>query len=175
MIVALDTRCLVVWATQTEEEKLNRSRLDHLVDRVAGANGKIIIPAPALAEYLVGIDESAAEWINTLDRKKSIFIAPFDRRAAFECSLLDKAAINKGNKKAGRDEPWQKIKVDRQIVAIARVHQVSLLVTNDVGLRATATVAGMTPMRIGELDLPQSALQVPLPLSPVTNPTAGSR
>lgn len=98
MIVALDANCLVSWASRSESDALDRARLDHLLVQVAAAGGKVVIPAPAFAEFLVGIDEAASEWINVLDRKRSIVVAPFDRRAAFECSLLDKAAIGQGDK-----------------------------------------------------------------------------
>lgn len=137
----------------------DRARLEYLLDTVSAAGGKLIVPTPAFAEFLVGVDEAAAAWINTLDRKPAIFVAPFDRRAAFECSLLDKAAIGKGDKKGGRKDAWQRIKIDRQIVAVARVNQASLIVTNDAGLRASATIAGITALRIDELELPDSARQ----------------
>lgn len=159
MIVALDANCLVAWASRGASSQLDRARLDYLLSQVAAAGGKVIIPAPAFAEFLVGIDEAAAEWINVLDRKRSILIAPFDRRAAFECSLLDKAAIGMGDKRGGRKEPWQHIKVDRQIVAIARVNQAGTMIANDAGLRATAMAAGLRSMRVSELELPDSARQ----------------
>ena len=108
--------------------------------------------------------------VNVLDRKRSIVVAPFDRRAAFECSFLDKAAIGQGDKRGGRHEAWQRIKVDRQIVAVARVNGATLIVANDAGLRATATAAGMTARRVDELELPDSARQQSL-LDPLGNPS----
>lgn len=159
MIVALDANCLVAWASPRATARDDRARLEHLLDTVVAEGGKLIIPTPAFAEFLVGVDEAAAAWINTLDRKRSVFVAPFDKRAAFECSLLDKAALGKGDKKGGRKEAWQRIKIDRQIVAVARVNQASLIVTNDTGLRASATTAGISACRIDELPLPDSTRQ----------------
>ena len=169
MIVALDANCLVAWSSQRAADRIDQARLEHLLDKVASAGGKLIIATPALAEFLVGIDEAASDWINVLDRKRSVFVAPFDRRCAFECSLLDKAALGKGDKKGGRKDAWQRIKIDRQIVAVARLNQVTLIVTNDVGLRATATAAGITASRIDELPLPDSARQQSLLSDPVPN------
>lgn len=125
-----------------------------------------MIPTPAIAEFLVGLDEAAAEWIDVLDRKRSILVVPLDRRAAFECSLLDKAALNQGDKRGGRKNPWQRIKIDRQIVAIARVAQASTIISDDAGLRSTATAAGLLARRIADLELPESERQQPLPLGP---------
>ena len=163
MIVALDANCLVAWASTTAAGKLDRARLDHLLGQVAAVGGKVIIPAPAFAEFLVGIDEAAAEWLNVLERKRSILVAPFDKRAAFECSLLDKAAIGQGDKRGGRKDEWQRIKVDRQIVAVARVNQATMMIAEDGGLRSTATTAGLQARRIGDLEIPDSARQHDLP------------
>lgn len=169
MIVALDANSLIVWGSHNEANKLNRARLEHLFVKVAAAKGRIVIPAPAFAEFLVGVDEAAEEWLNGLERKRTVFVAPFDKRSALECSLIDKAAISKGDKKAGRKEPWQRIKVDRQIVSVARVNGATVLVTNDAGLRAAA--AGIQVTRIDELDLPDAARQHDLPLE---HPSIGS-
>ena len=158
-VVALDTNCLAMLSSPREGDKLNRARLEHLLDEVGKAGGRIIIPAPVFAEFLVGINEAASEWINEFDKRRHVLVAPFDRRAAFECSLLDKAALNTGDKKGGRPEPWQRIKVDRQIVAVAKVCQVTTIVTNDGGVRATAMTAGLIVRRLEELPLPDSARQ----------------
>lgn len=165
----------MIWASRKERDKLDRARLDHLLATIATSGGRIIIPTPALAVFLVGVDEAAAEWLNTLDKKRSVFVAPFDRRCAFECSLLDKAAMGIGDKRSGRKEPWQRIKVDRQIVAVAKVNQATILVTNDDGLRATATDAAITVHRVHELDVPDSARQQGLPFDPANAQTAASR
>jgi hypothetical protein len=160
LIVAVDSNSLVTWSSPRAGDGMNRARLEFLFDEVAAASGRIVIPAPVFAEFLVGIDESASEWINVLDNKRGLIVAPFDKRAAFDCSLLDKAALGRGDKKGGRDDrPWQRVKVDRQIVAIAKVNNVDLLITNDGGLRETATTAGLTVKRIEELPVPQSVLQ----------------
>lgn len=170
MIVAFDTNCLVKWSSKKEADRLARARLEHLAQQVANAGGRIIIPTPALAEFLVHIDEAAAAWLDTLDRKRHIIASPLDRRAAFECSLLDKAAINRGDKRGGRPDPWQRIKIDRQIVAIARVTNASCIVSDDAGLRGTATAAGLRALQIGDLDLPDSARQEHLPFDPAAAP-----
>jgi len=155
--VALDANCLVKWAARSKPDDV--ARLDELLKIVAAKDGKIIIPMPCFAEYLVGTDEATAAWIQALERKKAVALAPFDRRAAFECALLDRRALTAGNKKGGRKEPWQKIKIDRQIIAIARVQRVDELISDDNGLRSTALVTGLGVRAISELDLPASARQ----------------
>lgn len=99
--MALDTRCLVLWAREDPED-LDRQRFEHLVSEVAAAKGKIVIPTPVIAEFLVGTDEATADWISVLERRSAVEVAPFDIRAALECALIDRSAIAKGDKRGGR-------------------------------------------------------------------------
>lgn len=166
MIVALDARILVVWARGAQLGSLDFERLEHLLEVAVGAGGRVVLPMPVIAEFLVRTDEATAAWLSGLERKRGVLAAPFDRRAAVDCALLDAAAINKGDKRGGRKEPWQRIKVDRQIVAIAKSVGASLIVTNDAGLSTTAQAAGIEARRLEDLDLPASARQGRLPFDP---------
>lgn len=163
MIVALDANCLVAWASQKDQD--NVARLDELLRIVSSANGKVIIPMPCFAEYLVGADESTSGWIATIEKRKSVVLAPFDRRAAFECALMDRRALGQGDKRGGRKEPWQHIKIDRQIIAIAKVQQASRIISEDSGLRSTALSIGLEATSLADLPLPDSAKQVNLNLT----------
>jgi predicted nucleic acid-binding protein len=162
VIVAIDANVLVAWSTE-KEGSLDKARLDFLFEQVSAAGGTLVLPTPSLAEFLVGTDEATGDFLTALERRRAFRIAPFDRRAAFECALLDKAAIGKGDKKGGRTDNWQRIKVDRQIVAVARAQNATVMVSNDEKLRGTAKNAGMIAMSIQELDLPASAMQAKLP------------
>lgn len=163
MIVAIDCNCLVRWS-KPDSHQDDAARLDFLLTTVAKANGKIVIPMPAFAEYLTGTNEATAGWVSGLDRKKSVQLAPFDRRSAFACATMDRAAIGSGDKKGGRNDSWQLIKIDRQIIAIASVNNAELLVSDDGGLVSTALIAGMQAKKISELPLPDSAKQNSLKL-----------
>lgn len=165
MITTIDANVLIKWSSP-KTDALDRARLELMLDVISKAGGKVIIPTPCLAEFLVATDEATADWLQTLERKRSVVIAPFDRRAAFECALLDRAAIGKGDKKGGRTEPWQKIKIDRQIVGVARANNSSTLITDDEGLRTTALAVGLSVQRLRDLDVPESARQTNLELVP---------
>lgn len=159
MIVVLDTKCLVRWAKVDDTTNLDRAKLDHLLTQVATVRGRIILPAPVIAEFLVKTDLGTTDWLAALERKASILVAPFDRRAALECALLDRAALVTGDKRGGRPEPWQRIKIDRQIAAIARVAGATTLVTDDAGLTTTARTVGLAVVSLAKLELPESARQ----------------
>jgi len=161
VIAALDTNCLVRWSTNKPGD-LDRTRIEHLLAQVSAAGGRVVIPAPSFAEFLVRADAATKQWIDGVTSKRSVIVAPFDRRSALECALLDRTALGAGDKKRGRLDAWQKIKIDRQIIAISRVSNVALLVTDDEGLRSEALSAGITVKRVRDLDIPQSALQTKL-------------
>lgn len=145
-------------------ESDDKARISHFLFQAEKAKTRIIVPMPAVAEYLVGADIAALETFNKLERKAFIFVAPFDRAAAFECAQLDRAALGGGDKRDGADTPWQKIKIDRQIVAIGKVHGATLVISADSGVRSNALRVGMFAKTIQELELPESALQGNLPL-----------
>ena len=167
MIIAIDANCLVRWSNPSEHPD-DAERLDLLLTTVSKAGGKLVIPMPAFAEYLVGTGEATAAWISSIERKKSVVLAPLDRRAAYECALIDRAAFGSGDKRSGRVDPWQKIKIDRQIIAIARVNQVTLIVSNDTGVVNTALNVGLQAKSISELPASDGSKQQKLDLPPPT-------
>lgn len=159
-----------------------KTRLDHFIARMEKAKALVIIPMPALAEFLVRADTAGIDILNKLERKSYVLAAPFDRAAAFECAQLDRAALGagmsgavggngseptKGAKKDGVDAPWQKIKIDRQVVAIAKAKGAAWVISADDGVRSNALRVGMLAFTIDELELPASALQAPLPFTAI--------
>jgi predicted nucleic acid-binding protein len=171
LIVVLDCNALVSWSDP--KETLNRSRLEHLFDQLSGAGGKIIIPTPVLAEFLVKTNDATSGWLAAIERKRAFEVVNFDRKAAFECSLFDKAAIGAGDKKGGRaGDAWQRVKIDRQIVAIAKVRGATRVVSDDGGLCSTARGAGLTALGVADLELPPSAAQQKLEFTPTETSSA---
>lgn len=159
MIVALDANALVKWST-LPGDAVDRARLGLLLEEVGKASGKIVIPMPCLAEFLVKADEAALAWMDAFERRRAVILAPLDRRAAFECALFDRAALGGGDKRGSRKgDPWQKIKIDRQVIAIAKVAGATSLISSDEGLRSTARSAAMQVRHIADLPAPESALQ----------------
>lgn len=142
----------------------DNARIEHFFTRAEKAKAKIVIPMPAVAEYLVQADIAAIETFHMLERKRFILVAPFDRAAAFECAQLDRAALGANDKKDGTLAPWQKIKIDRQIVATGKAHGATLVISADSGVRNNAMRVGMLAQEIHELELPDSARQTKLEL-----------
>jgi hypothetical protein len=101
-------------------------------------DNKIILPTPALAEFML---LAADRWIEylTIIRRKAIFeIAGFDDPETIE--LVEHwLKFGDGKKlKAGTPETWAKLKYDRQIAAIAVTRRVERIYSTDVDLKKFA-------------------------------------
>lgn len=142
-------------------------RAKHLVERLEKQKGILILPMPALAEYLVGADAAGLDSVHAFERKKYVLLAPFDRVSAFECAMLDRGAMNgpQQDKRDGATQPWQLVKVDRQIIAIGKANGATVFVTRDGRARTTAMRCGMAVWELADLPLSPEDQQTKLPLA----------
>jgi hypothetical protein len=137
-----------------------KARIDGLVMDLTKSKTKIVIPTPALSEMLVRAGAKAGpEYLAKIRKSVCFRIEAFDEKAAIEVALMTKAAIDKGDKKSGSDETWAKIKYDRQIVAVGKVHSVTAVYSDDGGVRSFGSAQGLRVIGIGELPIPDAAAQ----------------
>lgn len=130
----------------------HRERLDYLLAALQKSKSKILIPTPALSEFYV---KATPEVLSAFKGRSAFIIVPFDEKAAVECAINVADALAAGNKKGVQsDAPWQKIKFDHQIVAIAKVNGATTIYSEDAGLRKFAASLGITAL--GTDDLPES-------------------
>ena len=165
MNCTLDTNALILWSS-TKTNELTIARLDNLFEIISKSGGVVILPTPAISELLIKTDSGTTAWLAALQRRSAVKVAPFDLRAAVECALISRLGDGtKAGKRAGTKpgEAYQKIKVDRQIAAIARVSGSDLLVTDDEGLIKICEFINIPTSRVVSLDLPASAMQSGLP------------
>jgi hypothetical protein len=144
-----------------------RERIDALIDDLDHARTKIIIPTPALSELLVRAGAAGPDYLNRLHNYRAFKIESFDERAAVEAALQLDSALNEMTKKAAIEvaNTWAKVKFDHQIVAIAKVNGVSIIYSDDRGVRTFAERAKITVVGLAQLPIPQKAAQMPLALS----------
>ena len=102
-----------------------RARLRLLVSELEAKGSRIVLPVPALAEFLVVAGNDGHAYITAIDKQTVFRIEPFDTVAAVEAAASTRAALASGDKKAGATGPWQCVKADRQIVAVAKTHGVT--------------------------------------------------
>jgi predicted nucleic acid-binding protein len=133
-----------------------RAKLDDLVDTLSKSRVKIVIPTPALTEVLVRAGKAREDIHNALTRKSAFEIAPFDVKAAMECSLLLEEAWSTTEKRAITKT---KFKFDWQIVSIAASRRVMTIYSDDGDVANAAARTGIQVIRIDDLAPPASARQ----------------
>lgn len=131
-----------------------RARVIGLIASLTAADS-LIVPTPVLAEVLVRAGDGGPAVLEQLQGQARIRVRPFDERSAIEVAVMTKEAIKAGDKRGGSDEPWQKVKFDRQIIAIARVSGASRIYADDRGLSSFARILGMDVVSTWELPIPE--------------------
>lgn len=139
-------------------------RTADLVERLEKSRTIIIIPTPTLCELLIKAGAAGNTFVSHLQKSSVFRIQPFDVRAAVELAQLTNALGSGGDKRAAIDAPWSKIKFDRQIVAIAKVHGATAIYTDDGKLIAFAQMCDIPCIRVADLPIPDSAREPELPL-----------
>ena len=136
-----------------------KRRAENLVSQLGKSRQKIIVPTPAVAELLTAIGPSAQEYFSIVARSRLFEVASFDARCAMELACLNREVFAVNDPK-NLDEAYQKIKIDRQIIAIFKVAGVENIYTDDAGLARRARLCGMTPIFTAELELPAKDRQM---------------
>lgn len=135
-----------------------QERIEKLVDDLNAANDRVVIATPALCEFLVLAEMDGPQFLAELMNQPGFYIRPFDQMAAVELAAMELLERGKGGKRlpTAVNTPWQKVKFDRQIVAIAKVHQVHTIYSDDGDVRVIAENVGIKVVPCWELPLPPS-------------------
>lgn len=140
-----------------------KERIEYLVQRLDKAGTKLLIPTPALSEALVRAGVAGSQELVEKLQKFAVFrIEPFDLRAAIEVAAMSRDAMAKGNKRDKSNATWAKVKYDRQIVAIAKVHGVTTIYSDDGDVRTLGTQAKIKVVSVADLPLPPQKAQMDL-------------
>src|ERR1700693_3445801 len=130
-----------------------RERIDALIASLEKDGEVIVIPAPALSEALTTLADKAIELTEQIENKTYFRIKPFGKREAIEVAIRTHNAIKVGDKREGIEEPWQKVKYDRQIVATAAVEGVTAIYSTDKGVHEHAKLWGIPAMHLADVPL----------------------
>jgi len=133
-------------------------RIQKLLQDLTTEQERIVIPTPALTEFLVLAGKDANQYLSEIHSMRSIWVRPFDEMAAVELAAIECLARETGNKRhpVGGDRPWQKVKVDRQIVAIAKGIGAKRIYSDDPDIKKFAEKEGIKVIACWELTLPPS-------------------
>lgn len=149
--------CLMLHPGAKPRRAVDRAsdRVGQLLAELKETNEPVVIPMPALAEFLVLAAEDGPKYLEII-RETSIFRPePFDERAAIELASVELKARNEGAKRGGADTAsWQKVKFDRQIAAIAKVNNVRVLYSDDPDVKKHGNDFGIEVQSLEDLPVP---------------------
>ncbi len=131
--------------------KRARERVDALIDGLQADGDCILLPAPALGEAVTCVAEHIEQYIDQIEQSSSFKIQPFGKREAIEIAIRTKAAKLAGDKREGVDEPWQKVKYDRQIIASAKTAGASAIYSTDKHIHEHGKLWGIRVIHIADL------------------------
>jgi hypothetical protein len=163
VILAVDSSALILLinpAANPPDDPETEQPVTHARERVelflAGLSSAdtLIIPTPVLAEVLVGAEEGGPGLLEAISGLARVKVRPFGERAAIETAMMTREAIAAGDKRLGSQAPWQKVKVDRQVVAVVRAENATRMYADDHNLVKFARKLGMDVFSTWDLPVP---------------------
>ncbi len=142
----------------------HKTKLEYLIAELQRKKTKIVIPTPALSEFLARAGKARDGYHEKLATSAAFKIGSFDGRAAMECALMLNAALTSGDKRANT-KTWAKAKFDWQIVAIAKVANAHTIYSDNGDLVRIGARHGLMVIKTDDLPLPVSARQGKLDLT----------
>lgn len=130
-----------------------KEKLLGLLDELSENRRTLIVPCPVLAEVLCVATPSQVV-LERLRQYTCIELYPFDQKSAIEVS--DIIRCNSKEIREIRDDAtksWQHMKMDIQIVGVAKAYGASTLYTDDTTQARFATLAGLAVSHTWQLTL----------------------
>jgi hypothetical protein len=131
-----------------------RERIDGLIQKVERDKDYVVVPTPALSEALVVVAPSVQKYLDILHSQACFKIVGFGERAAVEVALRAKTGLSTHDKKEAVKSAWNKVKYDRQIVAIAKCENVTAIYSADKDIHSHARLWGMAVFNVCDLQVP---------------------
>lgn len=123
MIVAIDNNILINLVS-------DRAIYNNLETFLHQNNATLLIPTPVIAEFTAYDFNKRRMQLLSYEHNKTI-IGSLDKKVALICGDL----ANKLHKE--KDDDWQRVKVDLQIIAIALANGAKILLSEDNGIKKT--------------------------------------
>lgn len=134
-----------------------QERIDFLVQTISERRDKIIVPTPALTEFLLLAADRWSDYLTIIKRKSVFEIAGFDDPEAVELVEHWRKHGDGKRLKANHPATWAKLKYDRQIVAIAATRRVERIYSTDSDLYSFARELNKECFGLRDLPTPPPA------------------
>lgn len=125
--------------------------LDYWFKTLSQNSTQLVISTPVLSEVIHRSGLAVLQAVGQLKRNRAVAIKAFGEREAIELA----EANRHHSKPRGKDaSPWQKVKLDRQIAAVAKCCQVDIFYTMDGDLKKAAEQMGLVVHAISDMPKP---------------------
>jgi predicted nucleic acid-binding protein len=129
-----------------------KARVDLLLQDLVARRQKVMVPAPAYSEFLVGAASARDAYLKRIAESSVFRVGSFDQAAAIECALLLKKVFTA---KEQRNIAKAKIKFDWMIVSIVKTTpEITHIYSGDADIVRCAKHVGIVAVHLDELPLP---------------------
>ena len=139
-------------------------RVAYLVQRLDKSSARIVIPTPVIAEAFVRTGSAGTAILAELNNHAVFKILEFDAVAAVELAKMIYATLSNRDKKEISKDAYQKIKIDRHIIAISKMNGATEIYFDDKGLASVAKESGIATITTSKLPLAPADRQMALDL-----------
>ena len=160
---------MVIWDTNVLAlyfaNRLNRDdklRMDGLVAELKRKREPVGIPAQVFAEFLEAAKPEEAALSFNLLKTSAFKVLPYDMRAAIETTEVSRNGHAARKAQKGKNRDRQAVKVDWQIIAVAKANNARFLLSNDAGMLKEAQRSDLLCMSIADLPIPDELRQHPI-------------
>lgn len=155
-MIVLDNNALVFLYRPTEHQEIEHQKMQYIFDEAKKNKENFGVPAPVIAEFLIGESNpiKRQEFLSKFDGK--LFrVLDFDAKSAIMCALVHDE-LKKKLQNIDRNTPKQEVKVDRQVIAIAKANNAKLFICNDKQAVNSAKILGLNALTIADIELPEN-------------------
>ena len=132
-----------------------KDRIEYLKECLSREKSKILIPTPALSEFLVNAGAALEKYVDDIANETCFAVVPFSQRAAIEAAAAIYQAKQIRRKQDDQQKAaWQRVKIDIQIVATAKVNAADVIYTTDTGVIAQAEAMEIPAIHLADISLP---------------------
>ena len=106
-MVVFDSAVLLLFVDPNAKSDIDQAakRIGYLIETLTADGERIIIPTPVLSEILVHAGTGLQGYLDALTGSAAFRIAPFDQKAAIECALAIKDALERGGWRVDAADP----------------------------------------------------------------------
>lgn len=163
MTVAIDNSVLTLILNANAKARANpatgepapyvQDRISGLLEEMSNKGETLVVPAPALAESMCYASPPNVI-IDRISSFACVEIGGFDQKSALEfAELIQRHRPGVRKIKADANLQWQFIKMDLQIVSIAKAYGATKIITDDGPQGNFASLAGLHVVRTWDLPL----------------------